>query len=58
MEWLFDGLGTMLIGLAIGAAGGTGVTWRVMSRKNHQRQTARNGATQIQAGRDVKGVKS
>jgi uncharacterized membrane protein len=57
MEWFFDGLGTMLIGLVVGALGGTGVTWRVMSRKHNQRQKARDGATQIQAGRDVKDVK-
>ena len=57
MEWFLDGLGTMLIGLVLGGAGGAGVTWKVMSRKYNQRQKARDGATQIQAGRDVKGVR-
>lgn len=57
MEWLFDGLGTMLVGLVVGALGGTGVTWKVMSKKRTQRQKARDGATQIQAGRDVKDVR-
>ncbi|WP_374975034.1 hypothetical protein ACEYYH_14395 [Microbacterium trichothecenolyticum] len=56
-EWLFDGLGTMLLGLVLGAAGGTAVTYKVMRKKTTQRQRAGDRATQIQAGRDVKGNK-
>lgn len=54
MEWFFDGLGTMLIGLVVGAAGGSGLTWRVMSKRRSQVQRAGDSAQQIQAGRDVR----
>lgn len=54
MEWLFDGLGTLLIGLLIGGAGGSAVTWRVMSRRTSQKQRAGDNAHQVQAGRDVR----
>ncbi|KJQ55728.1 hypothetical protein [Microbacterium sp. SA39] len=55
MEWFLDGLGTMLIGLVLGGAGGSVVTWRVMSRKTSQHQRAGSNSTQVQAGRDFKG---
>jgi len=57
MEWFFDGLGTMLLGLVVGAAGGSVVTWRIMSRKTSQKQRAGDSAQQMQAGRDIKGTK-
>ncbi len=56
MEWFFDGLGTMLLGLVLGAAGGAGVTWKVMSKRTTQKQRAGDNSQQIQAGRDVRGV--
>jgi len=55
VDWIFEGLGTMIIGLVIGGAAGTGITWRVMSKKLVQRQVGGDNAQQIQAGRDVKG---
>ncbi|WP_157414731.1 hypothetical protein [Agromyces allii] len=58
MEWFFDGLGTMLLGLMLGAAGGSVITWRVMVKKTKvvQKQKAGDNSTQIQAGRDVNGL--
>jgi hypothetical protein len=55
VEWFFDGVGTMLIGFALGGVGGTAVTWRVMSVRHSQTQRSRNNATQVQAGRDIGG---
>ncbi len=55
MEWLFDGLGTMLLGLVVGAAGGSAVTWKITNRKLNQRQRAGNASTQLQVGGDVRG---
>lgn len=57
MEWIFEGIGTMLIGLVIGAGAGSAVTWQIAVKKSSQRQSARDNAKQIQAGRDVKKVK-
>ena len=54
MEWIFDGVGTLLVGLLLGGAGGSAVTWRVMQRRTSQKQRAGDGASQIQAGRDVR----
>lgn len=54
MDWFFEGLGTLLIGLLIGGAGGSGVTWKLMQRRISQRQRAGDNASQIQAGRDVR----
>ena len=51
MEWLFDGLGTMLIGLIIGGAGGSTIGYRIGLKKNiRQKQKAGNNATQTQVG--------
>lgn len=57
MEWFFDGLGTMLIGLLLGGAAGSTVTWRIMSKRStvKQKQNAGNDAMQVQVGRDAKG---
>lgn len=54
MSWFFDGLGTLLVGLVVGGAGGSAVTWRVMVRRQAQKQKAGSGSTQLQAGRDIR----
>jgi len=54
MDWFFDGIGTLLVGLLIGGAGGSVITWKVFSKRLTQRQNAGNDSKQIQAGRDVK----
>ena len=54
MDWLFDGLGTMLIGLLIGGVGGGVAGWKIAVRKTSQKQRARDDASQIQVGRDVR----
>ncbi|GAA0997026.1 hypothetical protein [Subtercola frigoramans] len=57
MDWFFDGLGTMIIGLLLGGTAGSTVTWRIMSKRStvKQKQHAGNSATQVQVGRDAKG---
>ena len=57
MDWIFDGIGTLIVGLLVGGAGGTAVTWRVMIHRQSQRQRAGDRSTQIQAGRDVSSTK-
>jgi hypothetical protein len=57
MDWIFEGIGTMLIGLVLGAAGGSIITWRVMVRKHSQVQRAGDNAKQVQAGNSVKNAK-
>jgi hypothetical protein len=54
MDWFFDGLGTLLIGLLIGGAGGGAAGWHLNSRRTVQNQKARDAAQQVQAGRDVR----
>lgn len=55
MDWFFDGLGTMLIGLVLGGAGGTAVGWKIANNKfQRQSQKAGNNASQTQVGRDYK----
>lgn len=54
MEWIFDGVGTLLIGLLLGGAGGATAGWKLAMRKSVQRQRAGQGSSQIQAGRDVR----
>ncbi|KAA6318884.1 hypothetical protein EZS27_031157 [termite gut metagenome] len=56
MEWFFEGLGTALIGLVIGITGGGAIGYRIGIKKNiHQKQKAKDNATQIQVGRDYNG---
>ncbi len=55
MEWLFEGLGTFLIGLVLGVGGGSAVTWRLTTKKLRQSQRARDDATQIQIAGDLNG---
>jgi Na+/glutamate symporter len=51
MEWFFNGLGTALIGLLIGATGGGIIGYHIGIKKSHrQTQKARDNATQIQVG--------
>lgn len=59
MDWFFDGLGTMLIGLVIGGAAGSTITWRIMSKRStvKQKQRAGDNAAQMQVGRDAKNTK-
>ncbi|MFC7925081.1 hypothetical protein [Microbacterium laevaniformans] len=57
MDWFFDGLGTMIIGLIVGAAGGSVVTWRVMIKRQSQAQRAGENSKQMQAGGDIKDVR-
>jgi hypothetical protein len=45
MTWLFDGIGTMLVGIALGGAGGWYFRGKNISR---QKQRAGDGATQTQ----------
>lgn len=53
MDWLFDGLGTLIVGLVLGGAGGSAVTWRISAKRSAQKQRAGKGSNQVQAGRDV-----
>jgi len=52
MEWFFDGLGTLLIGLIVGGAGGCGVGWKLAVRRFSQNQRAGDSSTQVQVGRN------
>ena len=47
-----EGLGTLLIGLVLGAGAGSAITWRVAMRSVRQSQSAGNHASQSQVGRD------
>ncbi|MDQ1205211.1 hypothetical protein QE377_001570 [Microbacterium sp. SORGH_AS 862] len=57
VDWFFDGLGTLLVGFLVGGAGGSAVTWRIMSKRSRvtQKQRAGDHASQMQVGRDAKG---
>jgi len=51
MDWFFNGLGTALIGLFIGAIGGCAVGYRIGIKKCYQQhQKAGNNAKQVQIG--------
>lgn len=52
MEWLFEGLGTFVVGLLVGGVGGATAGWTIGVRKTKQSQRARDNATQTQVGRD------
>ena len=53
MDWFFEGLGTLAVGLVIGGGIGGGAGWRLAMRRMKQVQRAGDHATQVQAGRDV-----
>lgn len=57
MDWAFEGIGTLLVGLILGAGGGSVITWKITNRRSDRRQSQRagRGTIQIQAGRDYKG---
>lgn len=48
MDWFFDGIGTMLIGLIIGGVGGGAVGWKIGVNSRSQRQSAKDHASQVQ----------
>jgi hypothetical protein len=52
MEWFFNGIGTMLLGLILGAAGGgiVGYKFGFSKSKVDQAQKAEGNARQIQVG--------
>ena len=50
MEWLFEGLGTAIISLVFGAAGGSLTTLKIMSSRTSQRQKAGQNSVQMQSG--------
>lgn len=52
MDWLFDGLGTLLVGLVLGGTAGTTVGWRVGIKSTRQTQKAGKNSRQTQIGRD------
>lgn len=52
MEWLFDGLGTLLIGLVIGGGGGGVAGWNLAMRRTKQVQTAGDNSSQVQIAGD------
>ena len=55
MEWIFDGIGTMLIGLLVGGAAGGAIGWRIGIHSVKQSQRAGDRSHQTQVGRDVGG---
>lgn len=51
MEWIFDGIGTEIISLLIGLAGGGAIGYRIGIRnKISQHQKGRDQAKQVQIG--------
>lgn len=58
VDWFFDGLGTMLIGLVIGGATGTAGGWTIAKNKfTRQSQKAGNNSRQSQIGGNNYGQK-
>jgi hypothetical protein len=49
MNWIFEGIGTLVVGIILGA-GGDRIYYK---RKTVQKQRAGKNATQIQGGHDV-----
>lgn len=54
MDWLFDGLGTMLLGLLLGGGVGGFVGHKIGVNSVKQTQTAGKRSRQTQVGRDYK----
>lgn len=50
MEWFFEGLGTLIVGLVIGGAGGAYGGFKIGVRSVRQVQKARDDASQTQIG--------
>jgi len=58
MNWFFDGLGTAIFTLVLGFFSGGAVGYRVGIKKSikvHQKQHARDNASQIQIGEEYNG---
>lgn len=54
IQWFFDGLGTMILGMIIGAST-VGSVWFIRSKKVvKQKQKAGDNATQNQIGGDLR----
>lgn len=53
MEWFFDGLGTMLLGLVLGGAAGGAAGYRLGAGSVRQRQSAGDKSRQTQIGGDT-----
>ena len=52
MDWLFDGLGTLLVGLILGAGAGGAGGWSLAVRSVKQKQRAGDNAQQTQIAGD------
>lgn len=52
MDWIFDGIGTLIVGLVVGAVGGGAVGWRIGISSRKQSQRAGDHASQKQIGGD------
>lgn len=52
MDWIFDGLGTMLLGLVLGSAAGGSVGYRFGVKSVRQSQSAGKNSRQVQVGGD------
>jgi hypothetical protein len=50
MDWFFDGLGTLLIGLLVGGSVGGAAGWRLGVQSVRQKQRAGDHAKQTQVG--------
>lgn len=55
MEWIFDGIGTLIIGAIIGVAGDRAYLSYSSRSRFSQRQRGGRGSQQNQAGRDIRG---
>jgi len=54
MEWIFDGIGTLLVGLVAGGGAGTFAGYKFASKRQKQSQRAGSNSEQAQAGRDIR----
>lgn len=52
LDWVFSGIGTLLVGLIIGAGGGSFVGYRIAVTKHTQSQKAGDNSRQFMTGRD------
>jgi hypothetical protein len=52
MDWIFEGIGTMLVGVLLGVGGCT-IVRRIRKNRVSQRQKGSSGSAQYQAGRDL-----
>lgn len=53
MDWFFDGVGTLLLGLVLGGGAGGVAGYRIAFSRHKQSQRAGHNASQTQAGRDI-----